>query len=130
MFQPHITSEERNDLPPLTKGANTIARFQHCRVFVDNQLVFGREQHCGDWAGWRGGFWPRLGRIPERLQFSIWDGDCRLGEGWREFVASTDAWLQVIRGVGKAEVERTYRLLLEGKAKPTDGHVLSLGEAR
>jgi NADPH-dependent curcumin reductase CurA len=53
----------------------------------------------------------------------------RLGEGWRDFVASTDAWLNVIRGAGKAQVEQTYRLMLEGRAQPADGHILSLKES-
>lgn len=52
----------------------------------------------------------------------------RLGEGWRDFCASTDGWLRVVRGNGRTEVERVYRELLEGRALPHEGHVLSLWE--
>ena len=51
-----------------------------------------------------------------------------LGEGWRSFSASTDRWLRIVRGNGPAEVERVYRELLEGRAQPHEGHVLSLWE--
>jgi hypothetical protein len=50
----------------------------------------------------------------------------RLSEGWRRFCASTDAWLQVVHGHGREDVERVYRQLLEGKARPEEGHILSL----
>lgn len=53
----------------------------------------------------------------------------RLGEGWRRFCDSTDAWLEVVRGQGSAEVERVYQEILEGRAKPSEGHVLSLWES-
>jgi NADPH:quinone reductase-like Zn-dependent oxidoreductase len=52
----------------------------------------------------------------------------RLAEGWRRFCDSTDAWLEVVRGRGAADVERVYREVLEGRAKPSEGHVLSLWE--
>ncbi len=50
----------------------------------------------------------------------------RLGEGWRQFCASCDEWLSIVRDAGTAEVERVYREVLGGKAKPSEGHVLSL----
>lgn len=52
----------------------------------------------------------------------------RLSEGWRSFCATTDAWLRIARGRGKADVGRVYREVLEGRALPSDGHVLSLWE--
>ena len=52
----------------------------------------------------------------------------RLGGAWERFRASSDDWLSVVRGYGQAEVERVYRDTLEGRAKPSEGHVLSLWE--
>ena len=52
----------------------------------------------------------------------------RLGGAWRRFVSSTDRWLRVVRGSGEADVERAYREVLEGRADPSTGHVLSLWE--
>ena len=54
----------------------------------------------------------------------------RLGEGWRQFCASSDDWLRVVRGSGPAEVERVYLEVLRGQARPDEGHVLSMHEAR
>ena len=50
----------------------------------------------------------------------------RLGGAWRRFVAFSDGWLRVVRGAGPAAVESTYREVLEGRALPNEGHVLSL----
>jgi hypothetical protein len=50
----------------------------------------------------------------------------RVGEAWRRFVARLGDWMQVQRGRGPAEVERVYRAMLDGKADPAVGHVLSL----
>lgn len=50
----------------------------------------------------------------------------RLGAGWRAFCDSTDAWLEVVRGAGADAVDRTWREVLEGRAEPSQGHVLSL----
>jgi len=52
----------------------------------------------------------------------------RLGEAWRRFVTFTGRWLEVVRGSGPAAVERVYREVLEGRAQPAQGHVLSLWE--
>lgn len=53
----------------------------------------------------------------------------RLGDAWRAFLAFTDGWLEVVRGDGPAEVERVYRQVLDGRALPHQGHVLSLWPA-
>lgn len=50
----------------------------------------------------------------------------RLGDAWHAFLASTDGWLEVVRGRGPAEVERVYREVLEGRARPEQGRVLSM----
>lgn len=52
----------------------------------------------------------------------------RLGAGLRDFLAWSDAWLEVIRGCGPDDVERVYLEVLEGRALPHQGHVLSLWE--
>jgi len=53
----------------------------------------------------------------------------RLGDAWRAFLKFTDGWLEVVRGDGPAAVERVYREVLEGRAQPHHGHVLSLWPA-
>ncbi len=50
----------------------------------------------------------------------------RLGDAWRAFLAFSDAWLEIVRGHGPADVERVYRDILEGRALPHQGHVLSM----
>lgn len=52
----------------------------------------------------------------------------RMAEAWGRFRAFTEPWLEVVRGNGRAEVERAYREVLEGRAQPHQGHVLSLWE--
>ncbi len=54
--------------------------------------------------------------------------DARLGEAWRRFLAFSDRWLRVVRGHGAGTVERVYHEVLEGRARPDEGHVLSLRE--
>ena len=53
----------------------------------------------------------------------------RLGDAWRAFLTFSDGWLEIVRGAGPAEVERVYRDVLEGRALPHQGHVLSLWPA-
>jgi hypothetical protein len=50
----------------------------------------------------------------------------RLGEAWGRFRTFSEGWMQIVRGHGQADVERTYREVLEGQAQPQQGHVLSL----
>ena len=52
----------------------------------------------------------------------------RLGGAWSAFRDASGDWLKVVRGRGQADVERVYREVLEGRAKPSQGHVLSLHE--
>lgn len=52
----------------------------------------------------------------------------RVGEAWVKFRDSSSAWLTVSRGYGPDAVERVYKETLEGRAKPSEGHVLSLWE--
>lgn len=55
--------------------------------------------------------------------------DQRLGAAWRAFLAFSDRWLRVVRGSGADVVEATWRDVLEGRARPDEGHVLSLWAA-
>lgn len=69
------------------------------------------------------------GEIAKRVQ--AWGADGfqrRLAEGWRGFCDFCDGWLRVVRGAGPEELERVYRELLEGRARPDEGHVLTLHE--
>ena len=54
----------------------------------------------------------------------------RLAEAWRAFmVPVTDparGWLRVVRAAGPAAVTRVYLEVLDGRARPEDGHVLTL----
>jgi hypothetical protein len=53
----------------------------------------------------------------------------RTAEAWQAFMKPvTDPqhpWMQVVRGTGKAAVERTYAALLGGQSRPQEGHFLS-----
>lgn len=50
----------------------------------------------------------------------------RLGEAVTSFLPSAARWMKIINGSGRADVERVYRAMLDGKAKPEEGHMLSL----
>ena len=50
----------------------------------------------------------------------------RLGGAWQRFLAASDSWLTVVRDHGEAALERVYGDVLEGRARPNEGHVLSL----
>ena len=53
----------------------------------------------------------------------------RYGAAWRQFVEFVTPHLRVVHGRGQAAVERVYLDTLEGRAKPDEGHVLSLWPA-
>jgi hypothetical protein len=50
----------------------------------------------------------------------------RVAEAWRRFVEFADGWLEIRHGAGPEAVEATYRELVDGRADPSVGHVLSL----
>ena len=50
----------------------------------------------------------------------------RVAEAMQRFLASTAGWLRIVEGHGQAAVESVYRAMLEGKADPAEGHILSL----
>jgi len=58
-----------------------------------------------------------------------WGGpgfDERLGSAWQGFVASAATWLELVEGHGPEAVAHAYVEVLEGRARPDQGHVLSL----
>ena len=52
----------------------------------------------------------------------------RYGAAWSSFLAFTEPRIRVVHGRGRAAVERVYLGTLEGRARPDEGHVLSLWE--
>jgi hypothetical protein len=52
--------------------------------------------------------------------------DRRVADAWRPFVEWASGWLRVARGEGPEAVEAAYLELLDGRAEPSVGHVLSL----
>ncbi len=50
----------------------------------------------------------------------------RLAETWNKFVPHTKDWVNVKRGEGEDAVRQTYLEVLDGKADPKDGFILSL----
>ena len=51
-----------------------------------------------------------------------------LGDAWQGFRDASKSWLTVQRTSGPEGVERVYRDVLAGRAKPEEGHVLSMWE--
>ena len=51
--------------------------------------------------------------------------DERHDAAWAPFAADAPKWLKVREGVGEAAVAEVYRAVLDGKAGPDEGHVLS-----
>jgi len=52
----------------------------------------------------------------------------RYGAAWRRFLTFTAEHIHVTHGRGAAAVERVYLQMLEGRAKPSEGHILSMWE--
>ena len=66
-------------------------------------------------------------RIKKRLQEWGPEGlENRLATATNRFIASVDGWMKIVKGKGKADVERVYRDTVAGKVKPEEGHMLSL----
>ena len=55
--------------------------------------------------------------------------DTRLTAAWESFLDSTEGWLDVVSDRGAAAAEKHYRDLLEGRASPKQGVMLTLLEA-
>jgi len=68
---------------------------------------------------------------PDRVRTRIGDWgaagfQARVGEAMRRFLASTGSWFHLVEGRGRAAVESVYGAMLDGRADPAEGHVLSL----
>ena len=50
----------------------------------------------------------------------------RVGGAWAQFCDASDAWLKVERCTGRDALSRIYAETLAGRARPANGHVLSL----
>ncbi len=54
----------------------------------------------------------------------------RIAAAWKAFLGAVAApsggWMKVVYGRGPAEVERVYSAMLDGRARPDEGHILSL----
>jgi Protein of unknown function (DUF2855) len=44
----------------------------------------------------------------------------------RAFLPATEDWLRLVHGRGRAAVGQVYEALLNGRAKPDEGHILSV----
>jgi len=90
-----------------------------------------REELAGDGAEQLPGPSPAFFFAPDQLRrrAAEWgrEGvDSRVAEAWRPYVEWSDGCLNVVRGSGPEAVEAAYLELLDGRADPTVGHVLSL----
>lgn len=73
---------------------------------------------------------PQLFFAPDRVKKRNQDWgpgglEKRIATAWAGFNASVDGWMRVVEG-GRGDVERVYRAMLDGKAMPEEGHMLSL----
>lgn len=54
----------------------------------------------------------------------------RIAVAWATFLGAVSSpaqgWMKVVRGTGAVEVERVYRAMIDGRAMPDEGHILSL----
>ena len=50
----------------------------------------------------------------------------RMDEGWRSFLSSTEAWLEIREGSGDGMLAEAWRAIVDGRADPSVGDVLSL----
>ena len=50
----------------------------------------------------------------------------QIGDAWQRFRDASSDWLTVRRNVGAGAVEQIYQEVLEGRARPDEGHILSM----
>ncbi len=93
-----------------------------------------------DWDSPRGGGGDLPGPKPEMFfapsvlaqRIAEWGPggfDSRLTAAWESFLDSTEGWLEIVRDRGAASAEKHYRDLLEGRASPKQGVILTLLDA-
>jgi Protein of unknown function (DUF2855) len=51
--------------------------------------------------------------------------ETRFDAAWQAFLPVTNGWLRIIHGRGRAAVEQVYEAVLNGRARPDEGHILS-----
>ena len=67
---------------------------------------------------------------PDRIRKRVSDWspagfDERHDLAWTPFAADAPRWLKVTHGVGQAAIAETYQAVLEGRARPEEGHILA-----
>ena len=55
--------------------------------------------------------------------------ESRVATAWQEFLRSVDGWLTIVERHGRDNIEATWLEVLEGRASPDTGYVLSLTRA-
>lgn len=86
-----------------------------------------RRGRTGDLPGAAPAFFFAPAQLEKRT--AEWGADglqARLGAAWQRFVAFTDRWLRVERGHGPEAVQATWEALVDGRAAPDVGHVVSM----
>lgn len=61
-----------------------------------------------------------------RADWGAEDMGRRIEEAWDAFGASVDGWLTIVRAEGPEDVVEAYRRVLDGRARPQEGCILSL----
>jgi len=96
----------------------------HCIVGVTHWDAGGPEENL---PGPEPAFFFAPGEIKNRVDaWGAAEFQKRLLEGWGTFCASTDAWLEVRHHRGADSLAAVYASVLEGRANPREGHILSL----
>lgn len=66
-------------------------------------------------------------RVRERMRDWGADGfQARVGAGREPFLDAARSWIEIVRRSGAVAVEEVYRAMLEGRATPDQGYILSL----
>ena len=102
-------------------------RLEHLGVIYHPRKVVPAEIRYTDLPGPEPSFFFAPSQIQKRSQ--EWGPAVfqeRLGGAWSRFRDASRAWLRVVHSRGPEAVERAYRRVLEGAAKPDEGHILSL----
>lgn len=114
-------------------GAFIRALHEHTRENLKHHCIVGATHWAAgeaatDLPGAEPTFFFAPGEIKNRVE--AWGAEKfqqKMLEGWTLFCASTDSWLEVQTHAGSENLERVYLEVLEGRARPREGHILSLG---
>ena len=72
-------------------------------------------------------FFSSLDHIRRRSQaWGAAEFETRFRAAWQAFLPVTQDWLRIVHGRGRVAVEQAYETLLNGRAQPADGHILSV----